>query len=155
MYVNPQNLREYLADQVADPLNDQYYGGFNFFRQGGYYHLGGPGYVLSQATLRLWYNEGYNSTKCFADKRRSEEDMLMGFCLKRAFGIVPNETHDEDGRDRFHNYQPSFYGTNTTNWIISKTGVNCCTPDSIAWHYIKNSHHFRTLHAYYHYCPRN
>ena len=159
MYVMPQNLRDFLGDQVEDPTREHYYGGELYYGKEdgkGGFHLGGPGYVLSQATLRSYINELFNHDKCFPNTKKSAEDRFMGYCLQRGLGIIPNLTFDEKGRERFNNFPPAHYWglamKGVTTHMQKKTGVDCCAPDSISWHYLKSSFHIRSLHAYLYFC---
>ena len=92
------NLRHYLAR--FNPMQPLYLG-FRFrpyLKHG--YNSGGV-YVLSRAAVRLFIDNAYlNETLC---PFMEFEDVAMGKCLA-ALGIVPVDTRDKDGRQRFTPY---------------------------------------------------
>ena len=104
------NLKTYLASLIhkdgADPKTATYFVGRRFNRGGGggrpdYFNSGGPGYALSQATLRA-YLENMDDTKhCAAADRTSMEDVMIARCLSH-LGISFMDTRDSQGRERFH-----------------------------------------------------
>eukprot|EP00532_Pseudo-nitzschia_australis_P010185 CAMPEP_0168243552 /NCGR_PEP_ID=MMETSP0140_2-20121125/24120_1 /TAXON_ID=44445 /ORGANISM="Pseudo-nitzschia australis, Strain 10249 10 AB" /LENGTH=194 /DNA_ID=CAMNT_0008178939 /DNA_START=207 /DNA_END=788 /DNA_ORIENTATION=- len=110
MYVLPENLRHYLADAIADPATEDFFGGKRMQKgetSGIFFNSGGAGYALSRATLRKLIETGLDHPQCFPDTRSSEEDVLIARCLKEVFGIGLVDTRDEQDRERFHPLAPA------------------------------------------------
>ena len=84
----------------------------------------------------------------------------MARCLKDAFGIGLIDTRDEQGRERFHIYSPAtlyighfmgWYHRFNQLWPI-KIKEECCAPDSVSFHYLKNPAIVRHIHSLLYFC---
>ncbi len=74
----------------------------DIFQENGY-NAGGAGYVLSRAAMRIFVERLFtNSTACPWGKF---EDVQLGKCLSNV-GILPTDTRDLDGRQRFYTFRP-------------------------------------------------
>lgn len=171
LFLMPHNLKTYLASLAykdgADPHEKEYFVGRRLreHHTGTYFNSGGPGYVLSQATLRKFLSVIDDAQNCSANERTSREDVMIALCLKH-LGISYTDTRDAKGRERFHPFAP---GTHLT-WAFAKqrrnkgwyeyynmewgilTGKDCCAPDSVSFHYVKRASMTRHLHALLHFC---
>jgi glycoprotein-N-acetylgalactosamine 3-beta-galactosyltransferase len=162
MYVLPQNLRDFLATKNA--TEDHFLGHrlLKGFKGSGsadnVYNVGGPGYTLSRPTLRKFFEIGLEHDKCLPAGRRASEDVFISKCFRAVFGIRPVDTRDEQGRERFHHFSPASHyimrpSTKEMEWYFDaskpwgyKVGTECCAPDSVAFHYIKQPAMVRHLH---------
>ena len=173
MHVLPQNLRYFLADQISDPTMEDYYGGRRFLglpnvAKDVVYNTGGPGYTLSQATLRKMVNRSLDE---FQPNRRSPaEDIIVARGLLAIFGIRPVDTRDDQERERFHHMAPGFLydnnngspGYSTPKWYPqvnklwpTKEGKDCCAPDTVAFHYVRQPAQIRHLHSLLYFCANS
>lgn len=113
----------------------------------GTYNSGGPGYLLNRAALQKLHDHLHDPMACSAFTMNSGEDLLLGKCL-RELEIAPLQTQDSLGRERFHIYPAGFQFTYNLDsqlrpgeWFyhydqVVKNGFECCSQDSIAFHYI-------------------
>lgn len=166
LYVLPQNMRNYLADAIEDPTEEDFFGGRRFqFGGNDFFNSGGAGYALSQATLRKYVTTGLDHPECFAQKHSSMEDVFIAKCLKKAFGIDVVDTRDDQDRERFHPFAPAAHYNwrppvpPATDWYERynrlwppKLKEQCCAPDSVSFHYMKKPAMVRHLHALLYFC---
>lgn len=163
MHVLPQNLRYFLADQISDPTMEDYYGGRRFLSMAGdiVFNTGGPGYTLSQATLRKMVNRTLDEFQ--PNRRSSEEDLKVGKLLLDIFGIRPVDTRDDQERERFHHMAPGLlYNNHRPFWWRKmnklwpyKVGKDCCAPDTAAFHYVRQPAQIRQLHSLLYFCANS
>ena len=170
LYVLPQNLRSVLADQVADPTTEDFFGGrrFQWGKSDVFFNSGGAGYALSQATLRkLVHTEGsgLDDKDCFPTMHSSMEDVFIAKCLKKVFDIGVVDTRDDQERERFHPFGPSGHYNwrppipPATDWYQNynklwppKLKEQCCAPDSVSFHYLKKPAMVRHIHSLLYFC---
>lgn len=163
LFVLPYNLKAYLASLThkdgSDPRIREYFIGRKMKCEDWYANLGGPGYLLSQGTLRKFLTVVNDTKTCFASQHRSEEDFFIARCLAR-HGINVTDTRDFEGRQRFHNFPPGrvfhwklgeeqgmeWYELFNEEWGL-KVGKDCCAPDSVSFHYIREPSTARHLQA--------
>lgn len=100
---------------------------------------------------------------CVLKSFTAEEDVEIAICLKY-LGIDVTDTRDAKGRERFHPFSPAFhfkwsYGDPDYAWYQHynkewglKSGKDCCAPDSVSYHYIKDASMVRHLHALLYSC---
>ena len=151
LFVLPQNLRSYLAT-LGSP-DELIFAGRRFkgYGKDNYFNSGGAGYTLSRGTLKLFAKDGLNDPRCAPEVTTSMEDVMVAQCLRRAFGIGLTDTRDAQGRERFHPFSPGthfhwtppkpgkasdWYQEYNQEWGV-KLGAECCSPDSVSFHYLK------------------
>ncbi|EGT37634.1 hypothetical protein CAEBREN_00045 [Caenorhabditis brenneri] len=108
-YLKADDDNYYVIDHLKDYLNtldpsEPLYLGYRLkpFLQDGY-NSGGPGYILSNAAVRIFVEYLYNDEKlCPYDWA---EDRGMGRCLA-SMGITPSDTRDKTGANRFVPFLP-------------------------------------------------
>ena len=65
----------------------------------------GAGYVLNSKALKLWYETCGDSMEMY-EQAGSMEDVAMAECLRKV-RVVPVDTRDKFGAERFHAFTPS------------------------------------------------
>mmetsp|Transcript_48179 Transcript_48179/g.139602 ORF Transcript_48179/g.139602 Transcript_48179/m.139602 type:complete len:432 (+) Transcript_48179:138-1433(+) len=164
MFIMPQNLRNYLALVGAAPGKQHFLGRrlkTGHGDRGTLFNSGGAGYVLSRRTLRT-LDEHLNDSRCGPERRTSTEDVNVAECLWKVAGVLPEDTRDELGRERFHPFPPAthwslksdadgWYGQYNRDWGL-KYGKDCCAPDSVSFHYMRPPSHMRLLYALLYTC---
>ena len=157
-----------MADQVADPTTEDFFGGrrFQWGNSDVFFNSGGAGYALSQATLRkLVHGGGLDDPDCFPNKHSSMEDVFIAKCLKKVFDIGVVDTRDEKDRERFHPFGPAghynwrppvppakdWYETYNAPWP-PRLKEECCAPDSVSFHYLKKPAMVRHIHSLLYFC---
>ena len=104
-YVILENLRYFLSNYNT---NEAWYFGCNYrrFVQAGYMS-GGAGYVISQAALNRFVQEGLEgpSKVCKTDSKGSE-DLELGLCLEK-LKVQAGDSRDYFGRLRFFPVKPA------------------------------------------------
>jgi len=162
MYVIVENLRYYLESdeiQFAIKGGSRKHGipegseiplflGRRFALKGNMNHLfnsGGSGYTLNKAALKLLVAVAF--PECSVDRKTSAEDVMVAECF-REYGVYPYETKDEFGGERYMPFSPGTHyeykppGPNERGWYNQysigkiKEGLDHCSKDSIAFHYI-------------------
>ncbi|KAL7543645.1 hypothetical protein ACHAXR_013065 [Thalassiosira sp. AJA248-18] len=171
MFVLPNNLRTYLASLAykdgSDPRSKDYYVGRRQ-KSGTYFNTGGAGYALSQATLRKLLTIIDDDVNCHANETTATEDVMVGNCLNY-LGIGLTDTRDANARERFHYFSPGtsfhfdkkasrgnkgFYREFSKEWGM-KNGPDCCAPDSVSFHYVKQPVMMRHLQALLYHCKNH
>lgn len=174
IFLLPYNLKLYLANLAreggskTDPKQHKYYVGrrFRSLGRGYYFNSGGAGYSLSQATLRELVANIDDAKNCNANEQTSKEDIMVARCLN-FLNIHFRDTRDAEGKERFHHYPPgslfngidpnkpatSWYAKFNREWGV-KIGKDCCAPDSVSFHYIKEPHLMRHLQALLYSCDQ-
>lgn len=143
------------------------------------FNSGGSGYVLNAAAVSALMGV-IDSDACGFDAVASYEDVLLGRCLglsrisAGASGILPGDTRDRLGRNRFHPMAPGYHLTYTppaatdttpsykTDWWnayhdpdtnpLQDVGFDCCSDNSIAFHYIKTARAIREMYMFAYHC---
>mmetsp|Transcript_28119 Transcript_28119/g.77328 ORF Transcript_28119/g.77328 Transcript_28119/m.77328 type:complete len:458 (-) Transcript_28119:361-1734(-) len=164
LFVLPQNLKVYLAS-LGDPEQDHFVGRrFKGHGKNNYFNSGGSGYALSRGTLRKYVYQGYDDSEhCSVTAHTSMEDVMMGACLRKAFGIGLTDTRDDQLRERFHPFAPAkhyYWKPDPNDWYMQYNREwppllkeKCCAPDSVSFHYIKKAAMMRHLQALLYECP--
>ena len=117
------------------------------------FNSGGAGYTLNRAALNLLIANLENE-KCRPHQRVFAEDVNVAHCLK-VNGVVPYDTRDSAGGERYHPFTPAnhlgwrppakrkldgsspdWYENYNQPWGL-KLGLECCSPQSVAFHYVK------------------
>mmetsp|Transcript_27387 Transcript_27387/g.38218 ORF Transcript_27387/g.38218 Transcript_27387/m.38218 type:complete len:311 (+) Transcript_27387:185-1117(+) len=113
------------------------------------FNVGGSGYVFDDVAMK---GLSQHIADCFVGKKSSADDMLMGCCLEEKLGILPVDTRDSAGGERFHPFDPQFCSDYTLpkdkakamreDWFYSyslkpiKERMAHCAPDTVAWHHL-------------------
>jgi glycoprotein-N-acetylgalactosamine 3-beta-galactosyltransferase len=173
-YVIMENLKAYLASEEIQSKKDQplilgrrvsrreekWYQGFDhnktlvdeFLKTSHnkfHYTMGGAGYVMNQKYMETFY-ESMDEQFCLSSEQEMTfpEDVGINFCMGN-LGILPYNTRDELGRERFHLRSPEALfnvdGTDKSAWLYKvhrdvggiQGGNDCCSPASITFHHVK------------------
>lgn len=175
-YVMTGNLRKYLLSKT---VTDQVEKGKGVYigrhmdsrtmlkgKGGGCrFNVGGGGYLLDGVAMELLHDK---IGDCFPDKRTSADDMFLGCCLEK-HGVLPMDTRDALGGERFHPFDPQFCMDYTLpkdkekamreDWFYSyslkplKERLQHCAKDSIAFHHMP-PHYFYQIHKLWFECPQ-
>jgi len=122
---------------------------------------GGAGYTMNKAALKTLVLNLPNG-KCFPHMHTFSEDCMVANCFRKN-GIVPYDTKDEDGGERYMPFQPGHHLTYRppanpkddwySNYSVDvKWGIDHCAAKSVAFHYIKDDLMKRMHGILYHYC---
>ena len=106
---------------------------------------GGSGYTMNKAALKLLVTEGFPNY--FPHAHTFSEDTMVAKILRK-FGVVPYDTKDDDGGERYMPFMPGhhwgyqFPKNPKDDWyavysIDIKEGPEHCSPKSVAFHYVK------------------
>eukprot|EP00752_Nemacystus_decipiens_P004620 g4217.t1 len=174
LFLVVENLRKYLlSDEIKNAAGGFMDGGTNPMYLGRriygmtgekhrIYHHGGASYVLNQASVGLLASH-LDDDACQPHTKRCWEDMLVGRCLEKN-GVEAFDTRDAFGRERFHPYTPSAHfgfrmsTAMTYPWYVlhaidPKYGRECCSHDSLSFHYV-DEELMRSLYHFVYYYPR-
>jgi len=137
------------------------------FAQGGnpntMFNSGGAGYLLNKASLKLLASNALDNPLCQPHLHGFWEDVQVASCLKKTAGVLPFDTRDYQGRERFHPFTPGSHLTyrispKNPDWYAKysvelKEGLDCCSDASVAFHYVKETLMLK-LHALLYDCRR-
>ena len=164
LFVLPQNLKNYLASLLSKDGSDPKQKGLHHKTGKVYFNTGGGGYALSQAALRKLVTK-LDDSMCSPSVTSSAEDTLIAKCLSH-LGITVTDTRDNKGRERFHFWSPrtqfqlyklfpkgkkGWFPNMMKDWGVHE-GPQCCAPDSISFHYVKQPAMVRHFHAMIYAC---
>ena len=111
------------------------------------FNSGGAGYVLDRKALAL-LTSSIDEAPCFPHQHGFWEDVNVAHCLFSIGNILPYDTRDPEGRERWHPFTPGqhlTYRIPKTNpmsdWYpkynpFLKEGFDCCSPESVSFHYV-------------------
>jgi len=156
-FIVVENLRAYLSFY---PPSETHYLGHTLMHEWAKFNLcfnSGVGYVLSRETLRRYgqrLNYGLDTVEiherkyqCY-DRPGPLEDPNTGGCL-RELNILPGDTLDSEGRQRFNTFRPrdllfnmhyrpdDWYWRNKMSIGKKQLGFGCCSPTPMVWHNFK------------------
>jgi len=176
MFIIPNNLKTYLASLAythGSPRTTPYFVGRRFKDLShNHFNTGGPGYTMSQATLRkLLHN--IEADQCSPNLKTPKEDVTISQCLT-SLGVHLTDTRDAKGRERYHHFDPGWMMDYTprkrdvgsqipqeSDWyeLYNREwgmlfGADCCAPDSVSFHYVPAGA-IRHMHALLHQCQSN
>lgn len=172
LYVIVENMRLYLeSDEVQLAANggdylpnddemDQIplFLGRRFAEQGNYERLfnsGGSGYTLNKAALKSLVVTAFPD--CMPHLKTFAEDVMVAQCLRNKIKVFPFDTKDDKGGERYMPFQPAHHLTykapkdKKSDWYANysidiKYGLDHCSAQAVAFHYIK-PFLMRRLHA--------
>jgi len=174
-HVIVENLRIYLRSLEYDKLNEQPLHIGHQIPHGGLaapFIGGGGGYILNRVALKMFVENSLPT--CEKDAITSEEDIYISKCLQ-TLGILPIDTADAEGRQRFHgniNFMSEFnptagpFGPYRTFWKTVyyfwaekhglKWGQDLISDQSISFHRVNSPVRMKRHHAivYKRSCPR-
>jgi len=124
---------------------------------------GGSGYTMNKAALKLLVTEGFPNY--FPHLQTFSEDTMVAKLLRKIDGIVPYDTKDDAGGERYMPFLPGHhYGYKipkkpTKDWYANysidiKEGAEHCSPQSVAFHYVKDDMMKRLFALAYGLCPK-
>jgi glycoprotein-N-acetylgalactosamine 3-beta-galactosyltransferase len=92
--------------------------GYNFkvYLKNGY-HSGGAGYTFSREALHK-LGEAMHKNRSFCKPESSNEDLEIGKCLAK-IGIIPGDSRDKFGRERFHPIYLSEMWNVKIDWMLN------------------------------------
>lgn len=125
------------------------------------FNSGGSGYTMNKAALKRLVVDGIPNSP--PHMKTFSEDTVTARILKR-FGILPYETKDEAGGERYMPFMPGHhYGYRmpadlSKDWyakysINIKEGPDHCAKRSVAFHYVKGDAMTRLFALLYNKCP--
>ena len=160
LYLIVENLRLYLESEEIqaaqnggkkpDPNNAQnqtpLFLGRRFAEQGNMkriFNSGGSGYTINKAALKVLV-ESFQT--CNPHQHTFAEDVMVAACFRKN-GIVPYDTKDDAGGERYMPFAPAHHlaytkPANDNDWYVKysiniKYGLDHCSDRSVAFHYIK------------------
>jgi glycoprotein-N-acetylgalactosamine 3-beta-galactosyltransferase len=122
------------------------------------FNSGGSGYTLNRAALKTMVVDGFPTF--FPNLKTFSEDTMVAKLL-RQYDILPYDTKDEAGGERYMPFMPGHhysYRLDKSDWytkysINIKTGVDHCAARSVAFHYVKEQDMVRLHAMFYKLCP--
>ena len=111
------------------------------------FNSGGAGYLLNGPALRLLNAQlTTEGNGCNPHLEGFWEDVMVASCLRVGHGVVPYDTKDSLGRERFHPFTPGHHFTYQApkkghDWYVDysidlKFGYDCCSEGSTTFHYM-------------------
>lgn len=171
LYYIIENLRYYLSSFTDSQKHMGLFLGRRFLYSKNpekWFNSGGSGYILNRKSLNILVdNIEANPSICFPTRVYSGEDMGVTECLSRN-GIFPFDTRDSLNEERFHPFDPgwNFLYHETYNGPLQNIGdasayrdgspnlkyhIECCSKDSVSFHYVK-ADAMRSIHSYVYMC---
>jgi len=156
------NGGHYLPDGSEDMQTPLFMG--RRFAEGGnrdrMFISGGSGYTMNKAALKALVVDGF--PQCFPHMKTFSEDVMGATCFRK-MDILPYNTKDEAGGERYMPFQPGHHLTYRppknpkddwySNYSVDcKWGMDHCAAKSVAFHYIKEDLMKRMHAILYHHC---
>jgi glycoprotein-N-acetylgalactosamine 3-beta-galactosyltransferase len=163
LYVIVENLRLYLESEEVQlaanggkylPSGDEkeqlpLFLGRRFAEQGNYeriFNSGGSGYTMNKAALKSLVVTAFPT--CMPHLKTFAEDVMVAQCLRNKIKVFPFDTKDDAGGERYMPFQPGHHLTykapadKKQDWYANysidiKFGLDHCSAQSVAFHYIK------------------
>jgi len=143
MFIIVENLRKYLSSPEFKDKTKPYFVGRRFKNlDGTIFNSGGASYLLNAQALKI-LGENIDSSICRPNMRTFGEDVMLAKCLSK-FNVLPIDTRNELGEERFHPLTPEHHlrYKKSNDWYFKysfdlKYGMDCCSYDSVSFHYIK------------------
>jgi len=179
-YLLVENLRLYLeTDEIRaaaqggsstkslDDKQTPLFLGRRFAEQGNknrIFNSGGSGYTLNKAALKTLVYIAF--PQCFPNLKTFAEDVMVASCFRK-HGVLPFETRDDEGGERYMPFQPGHHlnyqpaeDNPESDWYVKYTidrlrlGFDHCSSAAVAFHYIQ-SNLMKRIHAIlYGYCNK-
>ena len=112
------------------------------------YMGGGAGYVLGRQTVKELVENVLPI--CFNDQHVSWEDVFLSKCMQKHLNITLLDTQDDEGADRFIQYDPVIRAFNPGNYVTwqgrllnkrynltSREGLDSVSSSAISFHKVK------------------
>ena len=107
---------------------------------------GGSGYTMNKAALKLLVTEGFPNY--FPHRKTFSEDTMVANLFKKINNVLPYDTKDDAGGERYMPFLPGNHYSYRIpsepgkDWyakysIDIKEGAAHCSPQSVAFHYVK------------------
>lgn len=148
-YIIGTNFRPYLAKFKAQ---EPHYIGRQFRYKSSYDFVAGAAIILSRASLQRFKVASTNELSSCGRQSYGPaqyEDVALGRCL-RELGILPHNTRDGLGRERFMVFDPDdvynvTFGRLHDGWYPSHSYTphfdrRCCSSDAVVFHRIHEEH---------------
>jgi len=124
---------------------------------------GGSGYTMNKAALKLLVTEGFPNY--FPHRKTFSEDTMVATLFKKINMVLPYDTKDDAGGERYmpflpgHHYSYRLPKDPSKDWyakysIDIKEGPEHCSPQSVAFHYVKDDMMQRLFALAYGLCPK-
>ncbi|CAM9430528.1 unnamed protein product [Discosporangium mesarthrocarpum] len=170
IFIIVENLRKYLmSNEIKNAARGaknrslpMYLGRRFILSTGKIFNSGGASYVLNKAAL-LVLAKNLDSPKCFVNQECPDEDVKVGHCLALE-DVHAYDTRDPLGRERFHPFTPGHHlnyriPEGDSDWykrysIGLREGFECCSKDSLSFHYVKSDLMRRIFNLVYS-CPKD
>ena len=126
------------------------------------FNSGGSGYTMNKAAFKLLVTEGFPNY--FPHRKTFSEDTMAATLFKRIDNIVPYDTKDNEGGERYMPFMPGDHllyrmpEDHSKDWYATysidiKEGLEHCSPQSVAFHYVKGEAMRRLFALAYGMCP--
>jgi glycoprotein-N-acetylgalactosamine 3-beta-galactosyltransferase len=163
LYVIVENLRLYVESNEVQlaanggetlPNGDEshqtpLFMGRRFAEQGNHeriFNSGGSGYTMNKAALKSLVVNAFPT--CMPHLKTFAEDVMVAQCLRNKIRVFPFDTKDDEGGERYMPFQPAHHLTykppenKKDDWYANysidiKFGLDHCSSQSVAFHYIK------------------
>jgi len=123
---------------------------------------GGSGYTMNKAAFKLLVTEGFPNY--FPHLKTFSEDTMASRLFKKIDNIVPYDTKDDNGGERYMPFMPGDHllyqmpKDHSKDWYATysidiKEGLEHCSPQSLAFHYVKGEAMRRLFALAYGMCP--
>lgn len=163
MYYIIENLKAYLNTQEIRDLRAKGEGVFigrRFFPpKQNVFNSGGAGYILDRKSLSI-LGAHLDSPECYPHQRGFWEDVNIANCLRQNGNVLPHDTRDPQERERFHPFTPGQHldyriPPGPGDWYPKynpylKEGYDCCSPESISFHYVPGDLQRKLFDFHYH-----
>mmetsp|Transcript_31745 Transcript_31745/g.95438 ORF Transcript_31745/g.95438 Transcript_31745/m.95438 type:complete len:161 (+) Transcript_31745:2254-2736(+) len=125
------------------------------------FNTGGSGYTFNRAALELLY-DSFDEPFCAPHLHGFWEDVAVADCFKKGpWRLVPRDTRDDTGAERFHMLSPGQhlqYRLAPRDWVTQysfdlKEGMDYFSVESITFHYLQPDL-VRHMDALLHRCER-
>lgn len=156
LFVIVENLKYYLESDEISSITDtqELFMGRRFAEQGHIdriFNSGGSGYTMNKRAMKMLATNLYEreDRKCGPHAHTFAEDVMTAACF-RANNVLPYDTRDEFGSERYMPFKPGHHLTYqapkdvTKDWYAEymqffdmKYGLDHCSKYSIAFHYVE------------------